>query len=312
MKYSFVIPCYNSEHTIRNVVNDIQDLMTGENEVEYEIILVNDCSKDNTLAVISSMAHNDSHIIAINLAKNVGQHGSIMAGLNKVKGEYVITLDDDGQTPIENLYLMMDKLREGFDVVSAKYTVRNTTSLLRKVGTFINRRMMDWLIESPEGIRVSVFLVMKRFVVDEIIKYKQSYPYISGLVLRTTHNIANVEMEQKKRSFGQSGYSFSGLLRLWLNGFTAFSIKPLRIATISGLSTAGIGVIYAIVTVVRKLFIDNIQTGWSSLVIIMLIIGGMVLFVLGIMGEYIGRIYMCINNNPQYVISEIVCKDDVY
>ncbi len=305
MKLSFVIPCYNSEKTVENVTQRVSSVMTEQfPEMSYEIILVNDCSKDNTAYKIVELASKDSKIKAINLAKNVGQHSALIAGFNYADGEIIITLDDDGQTPVEKLPLMMDKINDGYDVVSAKYVLRHRGSFLRRIGTFIALIMEKWLIEGPEGISISVFLVMRKFVVDEIIRYKQPYPYLSGLVLRVTHNIGNVEMEQAPRENGRSGYSFKKLLGLWLNGFTAFSIKPLRVVTTCGLFSAGLGIVFACFTIIRKLLSYNVQVGWSSTVVILLILGGLILFALGIMGEYVGRIYMCINNTPQYVIRD--------
>lgn len=303
MNISFVIPCYHSEKTIEAVVDRVIKVMQEPfSDYLYEIILVNDCSKDKTADIICSLANKNNKIVAVNLAKNVGQHSAIMAGFNISKGDIVVTLDDDGQTPIENLFSMIKKINEGYDVVSAKYTVRHHPSVFRKIGTFLNRKMSQWLIEAPDGIRLSVFLVIKRFVVDELVNYKQPYPYLSGLILRITHNICCIEMEQAERKTGQSGYSLKKLLGLWLNGFTTFSLKPLRVATFCGLISSGLGILFALILTIRKLFFANIQLGWSSLVVILLIIGGLILFVLGIMGEYIGRIYMCINNTPQYVI----------
>lgn len=303
LKLSFVIPCYCCELTIGTVIERILHTVELCN-YDFEIILVNDGSKDKTYTVIKEIAKNNNYIKVIDLAKNSGQHAAILAGFNHVTGDLVITLDDDGQTPVENLPQMLEKLEEGYDVISAKYNKRNQPSLFRKIGTIMNRKMSKWLIEQPEGIVVSVFLVLRRFVVNEIIKYDQPYPYLSGLVLRITHNIGNVEMEQAPREVGQSGYSFHKLLSLWINGFTAFSIKPLRIATVGGTICAGIGLLFAVITFVRKLFIANIQVGWSSLVSIMLFLGGIILIVLGLIGEYMGRIYMCINNTPQFVIRE--------
>lgn len=306
MKLSFVIPCYNSEKTIGQVVEQIIDVKESDfKDYDYEIILVNDCSRDKTCDAIKSLAENNSNIIAISLAKNVGQHGAIMAGLNYASGDYVVTLDDDCQTPIENLKKMKDKLDEGFDVVSAKYVARPKTSIIRSMGTKLNRAMTKWLINAPEGISVSVFLILKKFVVDKVVEYKNPYPYLSGLILRVTHNIGNVEMEQRERAVGQSGYSFKKLLSLWINGFTAFSIRPLRIATMLGLSSSLIGVIFAIIVIIRKIVLVDIQLGWSSTIVLLLVIGGLILFVLGIMGEYVGRIYMCINDMPQFVVKEI-------
>lgn len=304
--FSFIIPCYNSEKTIAGVVERVQDVMKKYyQENLYEIILVNDYSKDNTMLTLKHIADQNKEVMAVDLAKNVGQHGAIMAGFNLAKGQYVVTLDDDGQTPIENLKKMMDKLAEGYDVVSAKYITRTYASFFRKLGTKINRRMTRWMIGGPEGVNVSIFLVARHFVVEEIIKYTNPYPYITGLVLRVTHNIANVEMEQGKREIGSSGYSFSKLLHLWMNGFTAFSIKPLRITSFVGGAAATIAVIMAIITIIRKVMGLSTLVGWSSLVVIMLFMSGVILCVLGIIGEYIGRIYMCINDTPQFVVKEI-------
>lgn len=306
MKISFVIPCYNSVKSIEKVTARVEKVMTEDfSNCTYNIILVDDCSEDDTKRLILEMAGRNKNMIAVSLAKNAGQHGAVMAGFRYADGDAVVTLDDDGQTPVENLKKMFAKLEQGYDVVSAKYVIRHQKSGFRRMGTFLNRKMMKWLIEGPDGITVSVFLVLRKFVVDEIVRYKQPYPYLSGLVLRVTYNICDVEMEQEKRTDGQSGYSAKKLIALWLNGFTAFSIKPLRIATMCGLFASGAGILFAVMIVIRKIFYHNIQVGWSSLVVISLILGGLNLFVIGIMGEYVGRIYMCINHTPQYVIRDI-------
>lgn len=302
---SFVIPCYNSEKTVATVVDRIDQVMANDFPTdEYEVILVNDCSKDHTKETIFALHNEKSYVKAIDLAKNVGQHGALMAGLNHAKGDYVVTLDDDGQTPIENLKMLMEKIFEGYDVASAKYIARHQGSMFRNFGTIVNRKMTRWLIGGPEGIRLSVFLVIRRFVVNEICKYKNPYPYITGLVVRTTYNIANVDMEQNARVVGKSGYTLKKLLGLWLNGFTAFSVKPLRVATMLGIISSVCGVIFAIITIIRKMVFSYIQVGWSSLVVLILIFGGLILFVLGMLGEYVGRIYMCINETPQFIVRE--------
>lgn len=302
MKISFVIPCYCSERTIQTVVEQIKDTMKTIQGYDYEVVLVNDCSKDHTFDVLKKIVESNHKVKAIDLAKNSGQHAAILAGFHQVMGDYVVTMDDDGQTPIENLPVMLEKLGEGYDVVSAKYVKRNQPSRFRVMGTMLNRQMVKWLLDAPEDVIFSVFSVYRRFVVDEVIKYDQPYPYLKGLVLRITHNIGNVEMEQKARMVGQSGYSFRKLLSLWLNGFTAFSIKPLRIATMFGSICAGVGFLFAIITFIRKLVVANIQVGWSSLVSIMLFLGGIILIMLGLLGEYLGRAYICINHTPQFVI----------
>lgn len=305
-KISFVIPCYNSSENIGIVIKEIVDTVSKRSEYDYEIILVNDYSKDNTASIIKEMAKKSNKIKAISLAKNFGQPSALLAGFSYVTGDYVITSDDDGQTPICQIFEFIDKLEnEDYDVICGKYTEREQPSLFRRFGTRLNEKMSDWLIKKPKDVYMSAFLCARPFVIKEILKYKHSYPYLAGLILRTTQNIGNVEVKQRERHSGNSNYNFKKLFYLWLNGFTAFSIKPLRISVMVGMILSGCGFLMALVTIIRKLIQINIQTGWSSIVSLMLIIGGMILLFLGMIGEYIGRIYMCINESPQYVIREI-------
>ena len=305
MKISFVIPCYRSAKNIGIVLDEIRGAMDKHPDTEYEIILVNDCSPDNTAEVIKHLAEEDPHILAIDLAKNSGQPNALLAGLNYVTGDYIMTSDDDGQTPVGRVFDFLEEMNKGYDVVCARYTERDQPSLFRRMGSALNRAMSDWLIEKPKGTYMAAFFMAKRFVTDEMIRYRQPYPYISGLILRITQNVGNLDVEQRRRESGSSGYTLSKLLKLWMNGFTAFSIKPLRIATAAGVCLAGIGFITAIVTILRKIFVDDIQVGWSSLMAAILVTGGLILTFMGIIGEYIGRIYMCINETPQYVVKEV-------
>ena len=306
MKISFVIPCYNSSNNIRGVLNEIRDAMGERQEVAYEIVLVNDCSKDNTADVIKKFAREDKHVIAIDLAKNAGQPNALLAGFNHVSGDYIMTSDDDGQTPVGRVFDFLAEINKGYDVVCARYTERNQPSLFRRMGTRLNTKMSDWLIEKPKGTYMASFFMAKRYIIDEMIRYQQPYPYIAGLILRTTQNIGNLDMEQRERNSGSSGYNLGKLLKLWINGFTAFSIKPLRIAASLGVGFGVAGFVLAIITIIRKLLIANIQVGWSSLISVNLIVGGIILIFMGLIGEYIGRIYMCINETPQNVVKEVV------
>lgn len=306
MKISFVIPCYNSAKNIGGVLNEISSAMQTRPEVDFEIILVNDCSPDNTAEVIKELARKDSHIVAVDLAKNSGQPNALLAGLHFVTGDFVMTSDDDGQTPVGRVFEFFDEINKGYDVVCARYTEREQPSLFRRFGSAMNRKMSDWLIEKPEGTYMAAFFMAKRYIVDEMIKYRNPYPYISGIILRITQNVGNIDVEQRERNSGHSGYTLRKLLRLWMNGFTAFSIKPLRVATAAGMLFALAGFLTAIFTIIRKIAIPQIQAGWSSLIAVNLVIGGVILIFMGLIGEYIGRIYMCINESPQYVVKEVV------
>ncbi|MCL2110668.1 MAG: glycosyltransferase family 2 protein [Clostridiales bacterium] len=304
-KLSFVIPCYNSATTLEAVVTGITQSFDERGEYDYEFVLVNDASTDGTFEVIQKLCETDARITGIDFAKNRGQHAAIMAGLAHSTGDLVFSIDDDGQTPTEAMHSMLEKLDKGYDVVCAYYEKRLNRTPFRRIGSKLNRTMRRWLLEIPKGVRISVFFVAQRFVVDEMLKYKNPYPYISGLLIRTTDRIGNVAVVQKERISGSSGYSFTKLFSLWLNGFTAFSVKPLRISTFVGLVSATIGVVVAIVLVISRLVNPSYVAGWISTIALTLIIGGITMFMLGLLGEYIGRMYISINESPQYVIRKI-------
>lgn len=304
-KFSFVIPCYRSEKTITTVVEEIKSEMAAKRPGDdYEIVLVNDCSPDGVWNVIEKLAETENNVIGINLAKNFGQHSALMAGYGKCSGEFVVSLDDDGQAPLDSLNDLITKLEEGYDVVYAYYR-EIKQNLFRRFGSWMAGLMGKFMLEPPKDFVGSSFYIARSFVIREMCNYKNSYPYLVGLVLRTTRKIGYVATNHRSRLQGTSGYSFVRLLGLWLNGFTAFSVKPLRVSTFLGFFFAIVGFIYAIVIVVQKCLGVIGVAGWSSIIALMLIIGGCILMMLGLIGEYIGRIYICINDSPQYVIKEI-------
>ena len=309
---SFVIPCYRSQNTILKVVDEIERTVKTRDGYDYEIILVNDCSPDNVWSVIADLARRNSRVTAINLAKNFGQHSALLAGYNHCSGDYVISLDDDGQTPADELYKLVDKLDEGFDVVYASYGEVHQ-NIIRRLGSNFAKAMSDYMFDiKGDKNHGSSYYIAKKFIIDEMIKYKNPYPYMGGLILRVTRNIGFVFVTHRDRMEGRSGYSFKGLVNLWLNGFTAFSVKPLRIGSYVGFLSSILGILYAIYIIIKKLFINpDLQTGWSSIISVIMIIGGIIMLMLGLIGEYIGRIYICINNSPQYVIKEIESQKNI-
>lgn len=303
MKLSFVIPCYGSEKTIATVTKEIEDTVAKRPEFDYEIILVNDCSKDNVWLVIEDLCEKNPKIKGINLARNFGQQSALMAGYGRVTGDLIVSLDDDGQSPASDVFKLVDKLLEGYDVVYAYYPERKH-STFRNFGSKVDKWMEQALVDRPKGLKSSSFHVMRRFIIEEVTRYQNSFTYLGGLVFRSTRNIASVPVEQRERLEGRSGYTLKKLLKLWINGFTAFSVKPLRISTGMGVLTAFAGFLFALVTIIRKIMNPAIQSGWSSLMSVTLILGGVILLMIGLVGEYVGRMYMCINQAPQYVIRE--------
>lgn len=306
MKVSVVIPCYNSEKTIRGVVENIASICVN-NGYDYEFVLVNDYSKDDTKNVIWDMATADNHIIGVDFARNAGQHAAIMAGLRKTTGDIVICSDDDGQTPVENIPLLINKLiDEKRDVVCGKYVDFEKKSAFRKFGTKMYFAVTRMLVNHPDEFEFRVFFAARRYVVNEVCKYNYPFVSLNGLFLRVTQNVANIDMVQHSRKEGKSNYSLKKLFLSWTNGFIGFSIVPLRFAGVVGLITSFLGFMGFIWAIVKKIVYDDVPLGWSSTTAAVFFFSGLILFVLGVIGEYIGRMYLCMNGTPQSVIKESI------
>lgn len=309
-RISFVIPCYRSSATLPGVIQEIKDTMEKLAEYEYEVVLVNDCSPDDTFDTITTLCQGNSFITGINLAKNFGQHAALMAGFHYVKGDIVVCLDDDGQTPACEVGKLLAGIEEGADVVYARYGHKHHSGF-RNFGSHVNELMTRVMLGKPKDLYVSSYFAARRFVVDEMIRYQYAYPYVIGLVLRSTKNIINVDVNHRDREAGSSGYTLGKLLALWFNGFTAFSVKPLRLATMAGTVFALCGFTYGIYTIIKKIFINppELVIGFSALMSVMVFMGGMLMLMMGLVGEYMGRMYISMNNSPQYVIREMVGKE---
>lgn len=306
---SIVIPCYNSDKTIKMVIDEIVAVITGK--LNYEIILVNDGS---TLALwnsIKSLVEKyPNRVKGICFAKNFGQHSALMAGYKAAKGDIVIQMDDDGQSDPNGIFALLEKIDEGYDVVFARYPEAKKARW-RSLGSEINRRMCISLINMPNDIHPMSFAACRRYVIDEIIRYDKPFPYVGGLIFRTTTNLCDVEINHRERAYGKSNYNLKKLIGLWLNGFTAFSVKPLEIASVSGFVIAFAGIVYALFIIIRRLCGFPALEGWSSLVALTLLLDGFLLVMIGLVGEYIGRIYICLNNSPQYVVRDTYGETDL-
>lgn len=302
---SFVIPCYRSEQTIGKVVEEINRTMKSLTQYRYEIVLINDASPDGTFETIRKLCAGQKNICGVNLAKNFGQHAALMAGFQYTKGDIVVCLDDDGQTPADEAGKLLAKIEAGTDVVYARYSHKQHSGF-RNLGSKVNELMTRVMLGKPRELYISSYFAARRFVVDEILRYENPFPYVIGLVLRTTKNISNVDVTHRERMIGTSGYTLGKLLGLWFNGFTAFSIKPLRIATVIGVISACGGFLYGIYTIIKKLLMPAVPVGFSALMAAVVFFCGLILLMLGMIGEYLGRVYISMNNSPQYVIRESI------
>jgi len=304
-KLSYVIPCYRSEKTLGAVVEEINETMRRLPQYEYEIILVNDSSPDDTLGTIRALAEKDSRVTGIDLARNFGQHAALMAGFHRACGDIVVCLDDDGQTPANEVGKLLEKIEAGYDVVYASYPQKQQAGW-RNLGSWVNSKMTEIMLNKPQELIVNSYFAARRFVVEEMLRYEHCYPYVIGLVLRTTKNICNVPVQHRQREEGRSGYTLGKLLGLWMNGFTSFSVKPLRMATYFGTASAVLGFVYLLYIIADHFIRGAAPLGWASTMALILLMGGVILLVLGLIGEYVGRIYMCANAAPQYVVRETI------
>lgn len=302
MLISVIIPCYNSEKTILEVVEKTIKQFKEDGLEQYEFVLVNDYSIDNTFEKIKDLCCKYKFVKGINLTKNFGQHNALMAALNYAKGDIIIGMDDDLQTHPSQIPILLEKLQEGYDLVYGKYPEKKH-GFFRNLGSKFNDFTVRKLLGKPKGLKACSFWAAKKLVRDEIIKSKNYNVHLQGLFLRTTRNICNVEIEHFERKVGHSGYNLKKLIKLWA-GCINFSIIPLRVSLIVGAGFSTIGFLGAIIVIIRKLLYHNLQIGWTSIMCALFIFFGIVLLVLGVIGEYIGRIFLCVNQEPQFVIEE--------
>lgn len=304
MKVSVVIPCYYSENMIGTVVKLTREQLI-KGGYDYEFILVNDGSTDGTFASIEKLCAEDPHIVGIDCAINLGQHSAIMAGLNKAEGDLIMLMDDDMQTHPSQCLKLVDKAATGeYDVVFARWP-EHKEKLWRRLGSKFNAWTTRKFAGRPAEIYSSNYLVMQKFVRDEIIRYDGPYTSIEGLLFRTTRNMTNVDVEHFERMEGTSGYTLRSLVHLW-SGFLGFSMAPLRIGSVVGVIIGIVGLVIAIVVAIQKLLNPAIVAGWTSLIATVLICSSLIMVFLGIIGEYIGRLYMSINKAPQFVAKTVI------
>lgn len=304
---SFVIPCYRSEKTIAKVTEEIISAVNAAPGYDYEIIAVNDCSPDGVLEVLRKLAAENPKIKVISFAKNMGKDAAILAGYKVARGEYVINLDDDGQCPACEFRKLLEPLeRDECDCATAEYKTKKE-SLFKRLGSRVNAEMAHMMLDLPKNTRMENFTAVKAFVVREVISYRNPYPYLDGLILRVTNRIKSVPMEEREREDGNgSGFTLRKSIHMFLNGMTAFSVKPLRVASVCGMIFAALGLIYGLITVISYFVDPSVPEGYSSLMAVILFSSGLIMLMLGIAGEYLGRIYICLNDSPQYVIRETI------
>ena len=304
-KISVVIPCYYSERMISKVVTMTRDVLV-ENNYDYEFVLVNDGSTDGTFKEIEKLAAADERIVGLDCSRNLGQHSAIMAGLHYAHGDAIMLMDDDMQThPNQCMKLIRAFEETGDDVVFARWE-EHKEALWRRIGSGFSSWTMQVMTKRSKSIDATNFFIMSDTVCREVLRYTGPYIYIQGLICRSTSRISNTEVEHFEREEGSSGYTFSALVKLW-STILNFSMMPLRATSIIGSAFGLVGLCSGVAVVIQKLVLDpSIDAGWPSLMATVLFCSGIILLSLGLIGEYLGRVFMTLNNSPQFVIRTVV------
>lgn len=312
LRVSVLIPVFNSEDTIGQLIDDVIREIESKC-ADIEIVAVNDGSADNSHEVLLAAVERHPRMVKyVRLARNFGEHGAVMCGLHYVTGDCVVIIDDDFQNPPDQILHLVRRLDEGFDVVYSFYEEKHH-ALHRNLGSAFNDWMATRLLGKPKGLYLSSFKAMNRFLIDAVTEYEGPYPYLDGLVLRYTSSIGTQKCVHAPRTVGHSNYNARRLIRLWLNMFTGFSVKPLRIASLLGFLMSATGLALAVFFMISWLVggifrSQDIPPGWASLIITITIFAGLQLSVLGMIGEYLGRVLQTTNRTPQFVVRETFGK----
>ena len=297
-KISILIPVYNSAENLNNFITNLISLCTKKFK-SFEVILVDDESKDNSWQIIEKLSTLHQNLKGVQLRKNVGLHYAIFSGLHYCEGDIIVTMDDDGQNSPESIEKIILELEKGYDACYANYKMKKH-NIFRRFGSFINNLVASFLFDKPLKLVLTSFRCFNKEIKNEMIKFKSSYVYIDGLIFSITNNVAQVMVDHKEREFGKSNYTIIKLIGLWLKMATGFSILPLRIASIFGILFSISSFCITIWLVFFRSVSSDIPIGWTSLVVIIIFLGGIQLLALGLIGEYLGRAYLTINNSPKY------------
>jgi polyisoprenyl-phosphate glycosyltransferase len=305
IKISAVIPVYNSQDCLEPLVAELNKALSVFKD--YELIFVNDNSKDKSWAVLSTLVKQNPQLICINFRKNFGQDNALLAGLRHATGDYAVIMDDDLQHSPADIVSLFNACIQGYDVCYANFETKNQ-KLWKNLGSWLNGKLSEKLLDKPKHIYLSPFKIIAKEVVAEIIKFSGPFPYIDATILTITNNITQTPVKHNARYAGTSNYNLIKSISVFIKHATSYSIYPLRLVTIVGFISAGISLLMGLFYTGQYFFTEHKVEGWISLILLLIFFGGLIMISLGLIGEYIGRIFLSINNKPQYTISQVIKK----
>jgi undecaprenyl-phosphate 4-deoxy-4-formamido-L-arabinose transferase len=300
---SMVIPCYRSADSIAEVVAELAPAITDAGYRDA-FVLVNDGSPDNTWQTLCQLHEERDDVIAASHTRNYGEHNAVMTGLQLATGDVAVVLDDDGQHTADGVLALVQAVADGADVAFGRYDTKQH-GLLRNLGSTLNNRLAGFLLDKPRDLYLSSFKAISGELLPHLSRFASPFPYVDGILLWLTTNVVQVPVPHRERASGESGYNLRRLVRLHLNMLTGFSVMPLRLATLLGLAFACLGAVLCVAVVVEKLLHPDLQAGWASMAVAVLMFNGLVLVLLGIVGEYVGRVFLVLNNKPQSCLREV-------
>lgn len=302
--YSIVVPAYNEELVIIESYNRLTKILKSINE-PYELIFVNDGSRDKTFDIILDLIKTDNSVALINFSRNFGHQNAITAGMDYARGDAIVVIDADLQDPPEAILEMIKLWKDGFQVVYGKRKSRQGETFFKKITAKYYYRILNKLTDVEIPVDTGDFRLIDRKVCDAMKSLGEKNRYVRGLVSWTGFKQTPFEYERDARFAGETKYPLKKMLAFALNGITSFSYKPLRLATTIGFCFSFISFLYLVIIIFQKLFTNSTISGWASTIGVILFSQGIVLMMLGLMGEYIGRIYEESKNRPIYLVSEV-------
>jgi len=308
VEISVVIPVYNSAECLEELVCRLTREFSRLQR-SHEIILVNDGSRDGSWVKILELGRDCTALRGINFRRNFGQDNALMAGLRAARGSVVIIMDDDPQHGPADRGKLVGKVEEGYDVCYARFPWL-VQAWWKNLGSILNDRMANIVIGKPKEIYLSPYKAIAGSVAGEVAKYDGPFPYVDGLIFRVTSRVTQVEAQHHPRFAGRPNYNFIRSVAVWLRVTTGFSVFPLRIATFLGFACALVGLFLAAYFALHKIIYPGAPLGWASTIVTLLFLGGIQLASLGLVGEYLGRAYLHLNRQPQYVIREVIGGDE--
>lgn len=303
---SVVVPVYKSHECVAELVRQVSDALKN---FDWELVMVNDCSPDTSWQEILKASEKESRVLGINLRKNGGQDLAILAGLNSASGKWVVIMDDDLQHSPYDIPKLYNEAQKGFDVVYADFKQKKQ-KLWKNLGSALNGKVSELALGKPKGIYLSPFKIINGDVVKEMCKLNNLFPYIDGLIFQITKNITQINIEHHKREYGKSNFTLIKSIQVFLRMMFGFSVLPLDLASYTGFFSALLGLVLAVYYFVKFMLGLETLTGWTSLIVVILILGGLILLALGIIGRYLGQMYLTINNSPKYIIKETTSNNE--